>query len=337
MQRDAPVSDILVSEALHGPGKSNGCCLDCCGAPPKAIDPVMIEKDGGKWLRLSDGRILEYFIYGSTNEDAKVLMQISGTAGTARTFTLGGIDAKMKELNIRGIGVTVPGHAYSTVNVGRKISEFGKDVEEVLKAEGLTAKKFWVEGTSYGTSHAMAIAHYMKDSVAGMHLQLPFLPHKVKNEEKIESKITGTALNSTYKGLQSFTSCHWFCLTSCMCCCLSPSGDFPEFPDEAKYQYQDIKRSAKHSVYGLVFNASEDHVFDWGFDPREITLKGESQVLVSYAEDDQESPPEQGMWIVKHFSASANPGRGKGHDSFSIAMRKGEQVQLFHDLCISRN
>ena len=41
----------------------------------EGTDPVMIEKDGGKWLRLSDGRILEYFLYGSTNEDAKVFTQ----------------------------------------------------------------------------------------------------------------------------------------------------------------------------------------------------------------------------------------------------------------------
>lgn len=336
MQRDAPVRDSLVSEALHGPGKSNGCCLDCCGAPPKEVDTALIEKDGGKWHKLSDGRVLEYFVYGSTNDDAKLLVQISGSAGTAQTFVTGGfIESKMKELNIRGIGVTVPGHAYSTVNVGRKIYEFGKDLEEVLKAEGVLGKKFWVEGTSYGTSHAMAIAHYFKEC-AGMHLQLPYLSHRVRLEEKIESKVTGSALKLTYKDLQSCTSCHWFCLASCLCNCL-PSGDFPEFPDEAKYQYQDTLRSVRHSVYGVVFNATEDHVFDWGFDPREIQLKGESKVLISYAEDDQESPPEHGMWLVSYFEASANPGKGKGHDSFSVAMRKGEQVQLFHDLCISKN
>ena len=220
--------------------------------------------------------------------------------------------------------------------MGRKIREFPKDVEVVLTAEGCTGMKFWVEGTSYGTSHAMAIAHYFKDSIAGMHLQLPYLPRQVREEEKIESKVTGTALKLTYKDLQSCKSCHYFCLTSCMCCCLCPSSDFPEFPDEAKYQYQDIKRSARHSVYGLVFNATEDHVFDWGFDPREIKLKGKNQVLVSYAEDDQESPPEQGEWIANYFDASVNKGKGKGHDSFSVAIRKGEQLQLFYECVMSK-
>ena len=56
----------------------------------------------------------------------------------------------------------------------------------------------------------------------------------------------------------------------------------------------------------------EDHVFDWGFDPREINLKGKNQVLVSYEEDDQESPPEQEEWIANYFDASVGQGQGQG-------------------------
>ena len=284
-----------------------------------------------------DGRVLEYCIYGSTNANAALLIQITGTAGTAKNFLVGSIPDKMKELNIQGLSITVPGHAYSTVNVGRKIVDFALDVDEVLEKEGLTDKKIYVEGTSYGTSHAMAIANHR--NVEGIHLQLPYLPRQVSKEENIESKISGTAINTTQRGLQSCTYFHYFCLVSCMCCCLDlagSSGDFPELPEEGKYQYQDIRRAAKYTVYGLVFNATEDHVFDWGFDPRDVKarLQGKSRVLISYAEDDTESPPEHGEWFVKYFDATANPGKGKGHDSFSVRMRTGEQVQLFHDTCM---
>lgn len=113
-------------------------------------------------------------------------------------------------------------------------------------------------------------------------------------------------------------------------------GEFPDFPDEGKYQLQDLRRSARHSVYGLVFNSGFDNVFDWGFDPREIKLKGEKEVVISYAEDDQESPPAHGAWLVKHFEAYDNKDKkGMGHDTFCERFRTGQQLELFHKQCMS--
>ena len=114
MNRSAQVGDATQAyEALGGPGISNGCCLDCCGAPPGPINTAMIEQDGGKWVTLPDGRILEYFVYGSDSADAPVLVEISGSGGTAKYFTVGPRIDKMKELNVKGIGITVPGHGFS--------------------------------------------------------------------------------------------------------------------------------------------------------------------------------------------------------------------------------
>jgi pimeloyl-ACP methyl ester carboxylesterase len=42
---------------------------------------------------------------------------------------------------------------------------------QVLNAEGIT-DNFWVEGTSYGTSHAMAVAHYFGARVEKLHLHI---------------------------------------------------------------------------------------------------------------------------------------------------------------------
>jgi hypothetical protein len=104
--------------------------------------------------------------------------------------------------------------------VGRKIADFPHDVQVVLNAEGVGGK-FYVEGTSYGTSHAMAIAlHFGKDRVPGMHLQVPYLSKQVREEEKIESKVTGSSLGADVKSLQGCCSWYYFCGASCMCCCM---------------------------------------------------------------------------------------------------------------------
>ena len=149
--------------AMGGPGKSNGCCCACFGAPPGLIDPKNILAQGGKFVILPDSRILEYFVYGSTNADATVLVQIAGSMGTGRIFLEGEIQDTCKELNIKGISITVPGFGFSTVNVGRRIVDFAQDVDHVLIAENVD--NFIVEGTSYGTPHAMALAWFFGSRV----------------------------------------------------------------------------------------------------------------------------------------------------------------------------
>jgi hypothetical protein len=100
------------NSALGGPGKSNGCCCACFGAIPGPIDPQKITTDGGKYVILPDSRVLEYFVYGSTDDDATVLVQISGSFGTGRIFLEGDIQKTCRDLNIKGISITVPGHGY---------------------------------------------------------------------------------------------------------------------------------------------------------------------------------------------------------------------------------
>jgi hypothetical protein len=82
-------------------------------------------------------------------------------------------------------------------------------------------------------------------------------------------------------------------------------------------------------VYGIAFNNADEHCSEnWGFDAREIQLSGPNQVLISYAEDDQDVPPEQGKWLGEHFKATVNcKNTGKGHLTFSPALLRGELVE----------
>ena len=45
--------------------------------PPPPSDPSTIEADGGKWIRLP-GRLVEYFVHGSTKTDAAILVDCPG-------------------------------------------------------------------------------------------------------------------------------------------------------------------------------------------------------------------------------------------------------------------
>ena len=54
---------------------------------PDLIDPSKIEADGGKWIRLDDGRIVEYFVSGSSSSDAKILVDCPGGNCTGHMFS----------------------------------------------------------------------------------------------------------------------------------------------------------------------------------------------------------------------------------------------------------
>lgn len=316
---------------LGGPGSPNGCCLDCCGALPAPINTQNILDDGGKFVKLKDGRILEYFVYGSEKKDARVLIELSGTGGTGKFFTNGEIPAKCIELNVKGIGITFPGHAYSTVNVGRRIIDFAADVDEVLKAEHVVA--FMVEGSSYGVPHALALAwHYsQQDRVLAMHLHVPYLNNELARVVTPDTLVQSNPGAGTIASLQN--SCGPFCKTRCICNCLACCGTcmLPDngYPGSSKLTVQDITRSAVHSVYGVAFNNADEHCSNnWGFDAREIKLSGPNQVLVSYAEDDDACPPEHGRWLGEYFKATVNTKKeGLGHLSFAPAMLRGEFVE----------
>jgi pimeloyl-ACP methyl ester carboxylesterase len=327
--------------ALGGPGKLNGCCCACFGAPPEPINPQSIVAQGGKFVTLPDSRILEYFVYGSTNADATVLVQIAGSFGTGRIFLEGDIEEMCKKLNIKGIAITVPGFGFSTVNVGGRIIDFAEDVDQVLKAENVD--NFIVEGTSYGSAFAMALAWLFgkQGRVNGMHLHVPYLPLDIsQGQEPHLGK--AEALETSTAELQNFSSCHNFCLASFACwfagmCgpCCAPA--IPDYPAGGKFAWNDMQRSAIHSVYGGVFNTTADRVLtNWGFDVREIQLKGPNQVLISYATDDTDSPPDHGKWLAEYFQASVNADGGLQHLTYLGRFFKGELLKQFYDMTVGQ-
>lgn len=326
----------VVPDGVNAVTPGCSCCIAGFGKFPAPIDTKRIEKDGGKFVRLPDGRILEYFVYGSTKPDAKVLVQMMGTAGTAHFFpSAARYTAALDEMNVKGIGITVPGHGFSSTKVGRLIYDFCQDVKPVLELEGVD--KFIVEGTSYGTSHAMALAHHFgkEGRVEAMHLHVPYVSKAVAVDEGFKVDGTASSLQVPTANLQTCSSCHYFCCVSCafqcMNCCLFSTYDDPDLPEAGALQAQDLKRCAHHSSYGIIMNAASDHANEgWGFDPREIKewLSGPNKVLVSYAKDDNDAPPEHGEFLGRFFEATVNADDiGRKHDTYMARFLKGELVK----------
>jgi len=307
----------------------------------------------GHHITTADGRIVEYLVYGSKRPDAKVIVQMHGST------TTGGWQCKMNaslcaELNLKGIAPSVPNHGYSDLHVGRRIVDFPADLERILDAEG--AGKFMVEGTSFGTAHAMAIAwHFEPERCVAMGLNVPYLSDAICKEFGLESKADALPRPDARTWYQAWN----FFVADLMfeAPLISPPGRFMHLFPEGKKTMEEkpwaIESVAEDQRERLVARGSqgqgwEQFSFDvtalWGFDPREIQTRN---VAVWYARDDSMVPPSHGEWLANHFSSKPDvktsirsEEKGLGHFTYfpasGPAYRASEETmpKTLLDLCV---
>ena len=192
-QRISPEAMVMDRELIAQPRiPDNGCPLLCCGKNPGAINVKDITEDGGKFIQHADGRIVEYFVYGSEKPAAPVMLQINGSMGTGYfPANLSLVNDKLKELNIRGLSITIPGYGYTSMfHEGYQLADWAKmDIDPVLAAEGMESSPLLVEGSSYGAGLALAVQSYYGDRVTHLHLHVPYIPYELRKEIKIPDKI----------------------------------------------------------------------------------------------------------------------------------------------------
>lgn len=263
----------------------------------------------GRHIRTADGRIVEYLVYGSKRPDAKVIVQMHGTSTTA------GWPCEMnaslcKDLNLKGIAPSVPCHGYSDLHIGRRIVDFPLDLEVILEEEGVG--EFMVEGTSFGTAHAMAIAWYFgPDRCVAMGLNVPYLSDQICKEYNLESKADSLPKPDARAWYQAWN----FFVADLMYVAplISPPARFLQYLSEGKktkserpWIFEAIGEDQKERlvVRGSQGQGWEQFSFDvtvlWGFDPREIQTKN---VAVWYARDDTAVPPSHGEWLADYFGS----------------------------------
>lgn len=263
----------------------------------------------GRHIRTADGRIVEYLVYGSKRPDAKVIVQMHGNSTTA------GWPCKLnaslcKDLNLKGIAPSVPCHGYSDLHIGRRIVDFPLDLEVILEEEGVG--EFMVEGTSFGTAHAMAIAWYFgPDRCVAMGLNVPYLSDQICKEYNLESKADSLPKPDARAWYQAWN----FFVADLMYVAplISPPARFLQYLSEGKKTKSErpwiFEAIGEDQMERLVVRGSqgqgwEQFSFDvtvlWGFDPREIQTKN---VAVWYARDDTAVPPSHGEWLADYFGS----------------------------------
>ena len=86
MSKIVPGNEAMVRDLKPQPKMpSNGCFLGCCGKASGPVDVRKIVEDGGKFLQTSDGRIVEYFVYGADAAERFGSASIAGLRVSTRS------------------------------------------------------------------------------------------------------------------------------------------------------------------------------------------------------------------------------------------------------------
>jgi len=335
---------------------------------PDLIDPSKIEADGGKWIRLDDGRIVEYFLSGSSSSDATILVDCPGGNCTGHMFSaLTSWTDAAKSLNYKVISVSYPGFGYSSIHPGRKIKDWPvTDLLPILQKENV--EEFVVTGISFGSCHALATAwHFANDNekydnsgltCIGLGLRVPYLGSESCKKLDLENHIT-----VGYTSISANTSLFRTIIARLFTAFASKPGDafekpgplmrafvnclnpgaldklellMTEYPDLMNTCKVEMDRCVVHSDQGILYNYATDTLVNHGFDVTEI--QSHLPVYVWYAGDDEDCPPSHGKWIAStntdiyyHFTnVSYREFNLYGHTGTAF-VDHGEFLKLFRD------
>ena len=335
---------------------------------PDLIDPSKIEADGGKWIRLEDGRIVEYFLSGSSSPDATVLVDCPGGNCTGHMFSAFPSWNRVAEsLNYRVISVSYPGFGYSSIHPGRSIKDWPiTDLLPILRKENV--EEFAVTGISFGSCHALATAWNFAQkreddknsgiTCIGLGLRVPYLGSESCEELNLKNHITvGYTTASANTTLLGTIAARVFTMFA------SKPGDAFKSPGPMMRAFvnflnpgaldklehllvehsdlmntckRDMDRCVVHTDQGILYNYATDTLVDHGFIVTEI--RSDLPVYLWYAEDDEDCPPSHGMWIANkntddsnHFTnVSSRAFNNYGHIGTAFLDHE-EFLKAFHD------
>jgi pimeloyl-ACP methyl ester carboxylesterase len=308
----------------------NGCPCVCCGAGPAKITVENIKKHGNKntkWLQKADGRVIEYYVYGSEEPDAKVFLQINGSMGSAKFFSeMPSMISELKAKNVKGIAVNVAGHGFTSGDPLRIMGDWAKsDVEPVLKVEGVPDDApLIIEGSSFGTAHAQSAMHYFQDRVTHVHLHVPAMAAEISKEYDLKPIKEGGSCKGSY-ATTCFLMPGYCCSPLLFCCCSTcvpmSLGEVDGLKklkgyDEIGFDLVDImkRHNMKHSfsngLHGLVYNCFLGQLYkNWGFHPfNDIKVENveKMKIMISYGEKDPSSPESHGEKLAQYYTEKCN-------------------------------
>lgn len=167
----------------------------------RAAEKIAIDPERMRWVRQSDGRLLEYTTCGRS--DGAAVYWASGYFSTANFIPRYACDAA-ERLGLRLLSISMPGFGLSDsypLDQERSLLDWPRDVELVLAQEAV--RDVFLMGTSTGCVHAAAFAHAFPERVLGMMMNSPTAPHEAVRGSSGMSVLTHLgkeALDLSYVG-----------------------------------------------------------------------------------------------------------------------------------------
>ncbi len=272
----------------------------------KEFDETALLQEGGKFITNTEGRRIEYFVYGIADINAPVVVNIHGSWLEA-LFEKWLYEDICEQLSVRGIAISLPWMGYTDIKIGRTVINWvEEDLEPVLEKENV--KDFVITGHSQGAPHAMAAAYHCKKRCTWLGLNAPLLPNHVTKDIKLEWAIGAESLLTTEQLQQPLMS-WYFTFMYLIFEILSPwltlqylFNSTPRIKEDVTL-VERIKKSSKRSLVrgslGNTWETAKDVCYDRWFDPRLIDV---NNICIWHAKDDAQCPPSIGNRLANHFS-----------------------------------
>jgi len=299
--------------------------------PATPTDEGAFAASGTKFVRLPDGRKLEYSVYGAPN-GVPIYMQ-HGYMGSC--FVSGPMDALAKEMGVKVIAASMPGFGLSDaypLERTRKLSEWPADVAAVLDQENV--KKCHMYGVSAGCVHVAALARGLpEERVGNVLFCTPTAPDCVPGVSEGISPVTKllkSLMGKPYIG----DLLGWYLRNQSIVELMSVAPDckaallrgLKEIPADTEGQMKILEHGIKFTHRGIVDNyGTIVEPLEWLPELGNLVAKGHAMAVTS-APDDTTNPPAMQKWFQQTISGclmmDIAPGWGHLHILFPDTQRR---------------
>ena len=267
-------------------------------------------------MALSDGRTLAFDTYGDPDGTPVIFSHGFSDSHVIRNPD----DELTASLGVRWIAADQPGVGGSSPQKGRKMVDWGADMEEL--ADHLGLQRFNVAGHSGGGPHALSIAVHLPDRVARVALASPVAPF---DEPGVIKMLVMKDLKTIAKIRHLHHLIRWVMHFDAK----RLEKDIPsyvesiadELPNEAKTMLRNPEqKSLFEENFRLGYMQDEEGVYemtmalwDWGFSPQSVR----QPVDLFYGTDDGIISPKMPLQLCSVLpNCSANAWEGAGHYGF---------------------
>ena len=305
----------------------------------RAFDADALAAEGGSYVVSAAGRTIEYFVYGSTDPTAPVVVNMHGSGLEARSERDLWAPA-CEKLGVRGLSLSLPGYGYTDMNPGRVVKNWPtEDLEPVLDKEGV--HEFMITGHSQGNPHAMAAALHFPQRCIGLGLNAPLLPSDVTKEVGVKGALGMGSLLRTEQLRKPYMA-WYFAVYHLGVVTFAPWLPLEALPAAAKdadlreLLRRTLARAVARGSHGGAWESTEDVCYEWEVDPREIQTRN---ICVWHAAGDEACPAEIGKWLADMFGAKQGvrvdyraDNQGFGHMTYCRAEFLGPETSMIKSL-----